>query len=267
MPRCRAKNGKFVKQGEAKRRQVSSEWLKNLLIQRKQTSTNDNNVVTNVAKTSVSHNDRRPSSIETGSVNRDLPCRTITEDHNYSISESDIVDTQEYSLAQPASTNISYNNDFWGTGTGLPSSKLNLTCYDLRSTHSDRENSKQSKKLSWFSDGRRIIEPKYLTEQLQKGCEDCQQELNITRVVEETRSGLGSTLYVLCDCGNVNQLYTNKTHYDGTKKNRTRPFFDINTKAATGKPLVLSQFHLHIYLVFLFNTVTSTSMLIVLNYL
>ena len=45
--------------------------------------------------------------------------------------------------------------------------------------------------LSWFSVGRRIIEPKYLTEQLQKWCEDCQQELNITRVVEETRSGLG----------------------------------------------------------------------------
>jgi len=88
-------------------------------------------------------------------------------------------------------------------------------------------------KLSW-KEGRRIVELGVLAEQLRSGCEDCKTPLFLHDVVDETKQGLGSILYVQCNCGQVTQVRTGKTHRDPKKKQVGRPIWDLNTKAATG---------------------------------
>jgi hypothetical protein len=73
-----------------------------------------------------------------------------------------------------------------------------------------------------------------LAEQLQKGCKECEEGLALNNIVEETKQGLGSILYIQCDCGELNSVRTGKTHRDPNKKKVGRPIWDVNTKAATG---------------------------------
>jgi hypothetical protein len=94
-------------------------------------------------------------------------------------------------------------------------------------------NSGDEKLFSW-REGRRVVELGYLAEQLQKGCKECEEGLALNNIVEETKQGLGSILYIQCDCGELNSVRTGKTHRDPNKKKVGRPIWDVNTKAATG---------------------------------
>lgn len=84
-------------------------------------------------------------------------------------------------------------------------------------------------------EGRRLFEPGYVVNQLRAGCVDCHMELSLARLQCETRYGLGSILYINCDCGVLNTVYSSKHHCE---KNGKRPIFDVNTKAATGMSLL-----------------------------
>ena len=91
----------------------------------------------------------------------------------------------------------------------------------------DNMNSKKDEKL----DGNRIVNLNEIIRQLRKGCSDCGEELRLTRIMSETKSGLGSHFYLVC-----NLIYSGNTHYDQEKQQR-RKIFNINTKTATGKTL------------------------------
>ena len=54
--------------------------------------------------------------------------------------------------------------------------------------------------------------------QLLQGCSDCGNELKLTRLISETKSGLGSYFYISCECGVIN-----------------RKVFDSNTKTVLGE--------------------------------
>lgn len=79
------------------------------------------------------------------------------------------------------------------------------------------------------------MEPFEIVKQLRNGCSECGKLLLFTNIVEETRCGLGSILYIVCKCGQHNTVYSAKIHYDQAKLHKTRPIFDINSKAAIGK--------------------------------
>lgn len=85
--------------------------------------------------------------------------------------------------------------------------------------------------LAW-NQGRRIVELRVLADGLV--CEDCTHTLSLANTIEETKLGLGSLLYILCDCGVINSVPTGKTH---RREGSTRgvPIFDVNSKVATGK--------------------------------
>ena len=84
--------------------------------------------------------------------------------------------------------------------------------------------------------GRRIVELECLAKGLEE-CEDCKTHLSLSNIVSEKRYGFGSLLYVQCDCGFLNNVYTGKRHRTD-KQTRGIPIYDINTKAATGKDRV-----------------------------
>ncbi|VDI58961.1 Hypothetical predicted protein [Mytilus galloprovincialis] len=83
----------------------------------------------------------------------------------------------------------------------------------------------------WIPGERRVFEPYEMDKQLKAGCVDCELPLQFTNVTEETKCGLGCILYVACSCGVINKIYSGKVHYDA-KKQKTRPIFDVNSKAA-----------------------------------
>ena len=87
-------------------------------------------------------------------------------------------------------------------------------------------------------DGRRIIEPKILIDRLAQGCDECGKTLSMTRVTHETKEGLGSYFWILCECGVLNKVLTSKQHYAADKA-KTKPVFDINSKAAIGGSLLI----------------------------
>ena len=83
-----------------------------------------------------------------------------------------------------------------------------------------------------WNQGRRIVELGVLAEGLV--CEDCSLTLSLINTAEETKLGLGSPLYIFCECGLLNSVATGKTHRrPGATKGV--PIFDINSKAATGE--------------------------------
>lgn len=88
--------------------------------------------------------------------------------------------------------------------------------------------------LSW-SQGRRIVELQVLADGL-KACSDCGECLPLHNIVEEKRYGFASLLYVQCECGVMNSVYTGKSHHV-KDDHRGIPIYDVNTKAATGKNL------------------------------
>ena len=83
-------------------------------------------------------------------------------------------------------------------------------------------------------EGNRIVNLKEIINQLYKGCTDCGLELSLTKLLSETKSGLGSYLYIVCTCGVLNTIYTGTRHSDITKKKR-RQIFDVNTNTVIGK--------------------------------
>ena len=84
--------------------------------------------------------------------------------------------------------------------------------------------------------GRRVVELDLLAEALDRGCNTCAKPLQLSRITDETVSGLGSFLYIMCsnpDCGELNICQTSKTHRVPGRM-RGRPIFDVNTKLAAG---------------------------------
>ena len=66
-----------------------------------------------------------------------------------------------------------------------------------------------------------------------QACSDCKQPLKLTDVVNEKRYGLASILNVLCCCGQINTISTEKCHRSAGSR-REVSIYDINTKLATG---------------------------------
>ena len=84
--------------------------------------------------------------------------------------------------------------------------------------------------------GRCVVELDLLAEALDRGCNTCAKPLQLSRITDETVSGLGSFLYIMCsnpDCGELNICQTSKTHRVPGRM-RGRPIFDVNTKLAAG---------------------------------
>ena len=102
------------------------------------------------------------------------------------------------------------------------------------SSHKENENSDEIIKTPPKCNGNRIIDLSEIINQLAKGCNDCEEELTLTRMTHDTKSGLGSYLYILCSCGTINSIFSGSTHYDKSKKQR-RKIFDINTNTVNGK--------------------------------
>ena len=84
--------------------------------------------------------------------------------------------------------------------------------------------------------GRRFVVLEVLAEALDGGWKVCNTPLQLSSCTDETLSGLGSFLYIICsnsECGKINVCHTNMTHrVAGTT--RERPIFYVNTKIAAG---------------------------------
>ena len=59
---------------------------------------------------------------------------------------------------------------------------------------------------------------------------DCDKVLDLRNTESETRSGLGSLLWVRCTCGELNRVPTGKSHRE---KDKGPPIYDVNSKMAT----------------------------------
>ena len=84
--------------------------------------------------------------------------------------------------------------------------------------------------------GRRVVKLGVLAEALNGGCSACNTPLKLSNCTDETLSGLGSFLFIVCsnsECGEINMCCTNKTHRVANRV-RGRPIFDVNTKLAAG---------------------------------
>ena len=58
----------------------------------------------------------------------------------------------------------------------------------------------------------------------------------VTRLISETKSGLGSYFYISCECGVINTICSGKRHpHVNTDKIQHRKVFDINTKTVLGE--------------------------------
>ena len=53
-------------------------------------------------------------------------------------------------------------------------------------------------------DGNRIVNVQEIMRQLLQGFSDCGNELKLTRLISETKSGLGSYFYISCECRVLN---------------------------------------------------------------
>ena len=63
--------------------------------------------------------------------------------------------------------------------------------------------------------GRRVVELEVLAEALDGGWKVCNMPLQLSSCTDETLSGLGSFLYIVCsnsECGEINVCHRNKTH-------------------------------------------------------
>ena len=84
--------------------------------------------------------------------------------------------------------------------------------------------------------GRRVEELEVLAEALDGRWKVCNTPLQLSSCTDETLSGLGCFLYIVCsnsECGEINVCHTNKTHrVAGTT--RGRPILFVNTKIAGG---------------------------------
>ena len=61
-------------------------------------------------------------------------------------------------------------------------------------------------------DGNRIANVQEIMRQLPQDCSGCGNELKLTRLISETKSGLGSYFYISCECGVINTVSSGKIH-------------------------------------------------------
>ena len=61
-------------------------------------------------------------------------------------------------------------------------------------------------------DGNKIVNVQGIMRQLLQGCSDCGNELKLTHLISETKSGLGSYFYISCECGVINTICSGKRH-------------------------------------------------------
>ena len=92
-------------------------------------------------------------------------------------------------------------------GKGKKKRTAALLSSKLMSSHKEIENSDEIIKTPPKFDGSRIIDLSEIINQLAKGCDDCGEELTLTSMTHETKSGLGSYLYILCSCGTINSIF------------------------------------------------------------
>ena len=91
-------------------------------------------------------------------------------------------------------------------------------------------------------EGRRIVNISYMASQM--SCMACESVLALVNIKRELRIGFASQFKILCEvCSHVNTVWTDKRHESTATSiyysSRTQPF-DINTKAAIGKFLILN---------------------------
>ena len=84
-----------------------------------------------------------------------------------------------------------------------------------------------SEDIKWY-DGRRVIELKYLADQMY--CSRCRSPLHLSDISNETRYGLGSVFSIPCR----NYLCCHENRVSSGKRNN-KGAFDINAKVAIGK--------------------------------
>ncbi|XP_070203678.1 RNA-binding protein 33-like [Littorina saxatilis] len=78
---------------------------------------------------------------------------------------------------------------------------------------------------SW-REGRRIVSLQELAKQMR--CKHCKALLDLNQIIKETRFGLASILYIMCQCGLLNDVHTGKRQEgDGS-----RHLFEVNIKAS-----------------------------------
>ncbi|XP_076457626.1 uncharacterized protein LOC143291581 [Babylonia areolata] len=82
--------------------------------------------------------------------------------------------------------------------------------------------------FSW-NEGRRIVDLCELSRQLL--CKKCTSLLDLRRTEREARYGLASVLYILCNCGMVNDVHTGSKQHRGPN-NVPEPVYEVNTKAS-----------------------------------
>lgn len=88
----------------------------------------------------------------------------------------------------------------------------------------------KSEFFAW-SDGRRIVDLYELSKQLH--CKQCSSLLDLRRTEREARYGLASVLYILCNCGVINDVHTGRTQQG--HGNSPNPMYEVNIKASISK--------------------------------
>ena len=81
---------------------------------------------------------------------------------------------------------------------------------NLRKTEKETEFAPETENN--FLDGNRIVNVQEIMRQLLQGCSDCGNELKLTRLTSETKSGLGSYFYISCECEVINTICSGKRH-------------------------------------------------------
>ena len=130
------------------------------------------------------------------------------------------------------------------------SSKLDLS----DNSDSTIENDVEDGAESGWGIGRRIVELKFLADQL-KCFSNCSQPLHLSNIYKEQRVGYASIMYISCDCGVLNKVSTGKSHRPPDKSKRGMPVYDINTKAVLGILIVSAIFFLHLNNFILISTI------------
>ena len=95
------------------------------------------------------------------------------------------------------------------------------------------------KRTKFTIEGRRILDISYIVSQMISGCSFCKKALQLIDITNEYREGLASLLYILCECGATNTIYTSSYHFLNTNSDSSTRVFDVNTCCAGGKYLKL----------------------------
>ena len=106
----------------------------------------------------------------------------------------------------------------------------NLSCRSKEKEGNEFKEGEEKVEVKW-NDGRRVVDLGVLAESLQECSSSvCCLPLHLKNIESETRVGLGSVLWVRCECGEVNSVNTSKEH----GKSKGMPLYDVNTKFASG---------------------------------